>query len=340
MKRAMRWLFFLLLLFFIAGNAYAQELRFFEPGDFRLESSQVIKECKLGYRTFGTLAPDKSNAILFPSWFAGTSKELIDLGIIGPGKIVDTSRFYVIAVDSIGNGVSSSPSNSKVQPGASFPEFTIRDMVAIGHLLLTHELHLERLHAVAGISMGGMQAFEWMVSHPGFFKKAVSIVGSPRPAVSDLLQCRAEVLAIQAGSCGNIVLGMQAVAAMHTTALRTPQYIDSHTAPNEFPQFLEKMEKNFARFDPNDWEWQLKAIMGHNIYRNFDGSPERASAAVKAKTLIVYNRQDRMVNPEPSLHFAGSIGAQTVEIPSDCGHAVFLCEKDKLRDVVEPFLAK
>src|SRR5947209_8399076 len=65
-------------------------------GDFKLENGAVIKDCKIGYRTFGTLNAQRSNAVLFPTWFTGTTKELI--GQIGPGKIVDSSSYYVVAI--------------------------------------------------------------------------------------------------------------------------------------------------------------------------------------------------------------------------------------------------
>src|SRR5512136_2305187 len=166
MKAVARVAIPLMLLVFLATPSvvWAQgELLLADLGDFRLENGQVIKDCRLGYRTFGTLNKSRSNAILFPTWLAGTSEDLVTLGFIGPSKIADTSRYFVIAVDAFGNGVSSSPSTSSKQPGRSFPEFSMRDMVKAQHLLLTKHLHLKQLYAVIGISMGGMQAFQWVI---------------------------------------------------------------------------------------------------------------------------------------------------------------------------------
>ena len=78
-------------------------------GDIVLENGNVINNCQLAYRTFGTLNNDRSNAVLFPAWLGGTSETLIDF--IGKEKFVDDTKYFIIAVDPIGNGVSTSPSN-------------------------------------------------------------------------------------------------------------------------------------------------------------------------------------------------------------------------------------
>ena len=147
-------------------------------GDLTLESGQVIHDCRIGYRTYGRLDAAKSNAILFPTWFGGTTEQLA--GNFGSGKTIDTGKYFVIAVDAIGNGVSSSPSNSRTQPRLKFPRFSIRDMVESQHRLVTEVLHLNHLRAVIGISMGGMQTFEWMVGVSGFHGPRRSIVGQLR----------------------------------------------------------------------------------------------------------------------------------------------------------------
>jgi homoserine O-acetyltransferase/O-succinyltransferase len=342
MRLIIRPLLLLFLIFTIPAGAYGQEgLKFAELGDFRLENGEVIKDCRIGYRIFGSLDPEKSNAVLFPTWFEGTSQDLVDSGLIGPGKLVDSSRFYVIAVDSLGNGVSSSPSNSKTQSGQSFPEYSIRDMVNAEYLLLTRELHLSQIKAVVGISMGGMQAFQWIVSYPELMAKAVSITGSPRLTSSDLLLMQGEIAAIETGrKCGDAGQALKTVSAFHRLALFTPGYISTHTSPEDFPGYLAGIMKGMERFSPDDWEWQLKAMTRHDIYRTFGGSPEKAASAVRARALVILSRQDHMVNPEPSRLFAGLINAKIVEIDGDCGHAVFHCDKAKLQDPVMDFLTE
>src|SRR5947209_8395270 len=102
----------IMLVLFLAVMARAQEgQQFAELGDFKLESGATIRNCRLGYRTFGKLNAAKSNAVIFPTWFTGTSEELVEQ--VGPKGIIDASRYFVVTIDALGDGVSSSPSNSK-----------------------------------------------------------------------------------------------------------------------------------------------------------------------------------------------------------------------------------
>lgn len=83
----------LAILLLWSGWAIAQgELQFVKLGNYRLENGQVIRNCRLAFRTFGAVNEDKSNIVLFPTWLAGTTKDLVDLGLIGPGKLADSSK--------------------------------------------------------------------------------------------------------------------------------------------------------------------------------------------------------------------------------------------------------
>jgi homoserine O-acetyltransferase len=86
-------------------------------GDLRLESGEALRDCRIGFRTFGTPARDSSNVVLLPTWFGGNSED-IGRYAMGAGKYVDTTRYCVIAVDATGNGIFTSPSNSDLQPGS------------------------------------------------------------------------------------------------------------------------------------------------------------------------------------------------------------------------------
>src|ERR1700733_5395038 len=122
----------------------AQELKFASLGDFRLESGEVIRDCRIGYRTFGKLNADASNAILIPTWANGTTDQLQHS--IGPKNgVVDYAEYFVVLVDALANGVSSSPSNSNAQSRMKFPKITVRDMVNNQHQVLTGTLGLKHL---------------------------------------------------------------------------------------------------------------------------------------------------------------------------------------------------
>src|SRR5271154_4375826 len=107
-------------------NAAGQQ-QYADLGACKLAGGGEITSCRLGYRTWGTLNAQRSNAVLFPTWFSGTSGNIQDW--LGADKLVDPENYFVIAVDALGDGVSSSPSNPARQHGPQFPSFSIRDMV-------------------------------------------------------------------------------------------------------------------------------------------------------------------------------------------------------------------
>jgi len=308
-------------------------------GDCKLESGQVIHDCQLGYRTYGKLDAAADNAVMIPTWFGGTTASLAS--VVGPGNIFDSTKYFVITVDALANGISSSPSNSTVQPRMQFPIITIRDMVSTEYRLATEVLKLKHLHAVAGISMGGMQTFQWAASYPNFFDLAIPIVGTPRQTSYDLILWRAELQAIERDpnwKNGNYQGDpeMPVVADIHWLNGSTPEYQVEHTAASPYPQFAEKIEAA-AHFDPNDRIRQLQAMIAQDIAPG--ETLQQAAKKLKAKFLIIPSAQDHMVNPTPALEIAKYLNAQTFVLHSDCGHGAFACEHDKLVPVVQTFLA-
>ena len=106
----------------------------------------------MSYVTHGTLNADKSNAVLVVTAIGGNHHRIDHL--IGPGKGLDPAKHFVISVDAISNGLTSSPSNSKTQPGMEFPRFNIRDMVNSTQLLVQDNFGISKLVSVVGASMG------------------------------------------------------------------------------------------------------------------------------------------------------------------------------------------
>jgi homoserine O-acetyltransferase len=310
-------------------------------GNCKLDSGQEIISCRLGYRTWGKLNAERTNAVLIPTWFTGTSAQWA--GNVGAGKMVDPAKYFVIVVDALGDGVSSSASNSKTQARLAFPAFTTRDMVRAEYRLATETLHLKHLHAVMGVSMGGMQSFEWMVDYPDFMDLAIPIVGSTRLTSYDLLLWRAEEDAIHADpgwNGGNYVRSpaMPQVAILHDMNLTTPSHYAREIRREAFVTHYEDYRTSGAtEFDANNRLYQLEAMIGHDVAHG--GSLAEAAKRVHAKVLVVASQQDHMVNPGPALEFAKMLSAKVLLLTSDCGHLAPGCEADKVDPAVEAFLS-
>ena len=314
--------------------AFAQEQQFANLGDFKLQNGGVIRNCRIGYRTFGTLNADKSNVIVFPTWAGGTTEQL--KSNFAPGRLIDTTSYYVVAVDALSNGVSSSPSNSRVQPRMRFPEFSLRDTVATQHELLTRVLNIHHVKAIVGISMGGMQTFQWMVSYPDFMEKSIPIVGSPRLAPYDLMLWQAQIDALMRDrdwKGGNYSANPARALdfAFGELLLTTPADYNRRKTRGQVFADLEKARNDAHRFDANDKIRQVQAMM------KLDISLESAKT-VKAKVLVVVAKYDHVVTPGPATEFAAVLGAKLLTLEGDCGHLATSCESRLLNTAVSDFL--
>lgn len=314
--------------------------QFANLGICNLVNGQQITDCRVGYRTWGKPNADRSNAVLFPTWFSGSTADLA--AFMGSDKLVDTTKFFAIAVDALGDGVSSSPSNSTTQPGPLFPAFGTRDMINAEYRLATETLGLKHLHAVMGISMGGMQTFEWIVDYPTFMDLAVPIVGSPRLTGYDLLLWHEEEDALRSDPVWHEGHYAQrpplgAVEALHAMNLTTPERYALANPPDKFAAVYDSYFKTgILPFDANDWLYQLEAMIHHDVARG--GSMDDAEKSVKARVLVVVAAQDHMVNPMPAEEFAKAIGASVLVLDSDWGHISNTHQADKLNPAVRAFL--
>lgn len=156
-----------------------------------------IRNLRVGYETYGCLNAARDNVILIVHYFSGTShaagkyaSEDAEPGywdaIIGPGKAIDTDKYFVISVDTLANVTAKDPNTITTGPasidpatgkpyGLSFPIVTIRDFVEVQKALLD-QLGIRRLHAVAGPSMGSMQAMEWAVAYPDMVERVLAVI--------------------------------------------------------------------------------------------------------------------------------------------------------------------
>jgi homoserine O-acetyltransferase len=306
--------------------------RFAELGDLRLESGESILGYVQSYVTHGTLNARKDNAILACISLTGNHHRLDFL--IGPGRALDTDRYFIVCADPIGNGLSTSPSTGERQPRMRFPRFSIRDMVQAQHRLLTETLGIQHVAAVVGASMGGMQALQWAVSYPGLMEAAVAMtpMAKTHPWAALVVQtARACLMADPAWTQDGFLdvpeRGWRGYTGLMTALLsRAPAavagYVPDAAAASDW---LEKLELQNRRngFDAHDYLYQSWAYEAYDVGTTpgFNGDTEAALRAVRAKTLILAPPLD-LFNPVESARWAAECipGANFVEIPSVQGH--------------------
>ena len=301
-------------------------------GGLQLESGDTIRDFHQSYVTHGALDAARSNAILVCASLTGTHRRLDFL--IGPGLALDPQRWFVIATDAIGNGLSTSPSNSAAQPRMRFPRFTIRDMVAAQHRLLTEHLGIGGVHAVVGASMGGMQALQWAVSHPRFMRAIVAMTPMARTSAWAAMvtqTARACLMADPAwtgeGFDGVPERGWRAYAGlMNALATRTPAAVERAVAASRGAAqwFDEAVARHRALgFDAHDYLYQSWAYEAHDVGTtgDFGGDTTGALRSIVARALLLAPPLDLFNPAEAARHAAMAIpGARFVEIPSIQGH--------------------
>jgi homoserine O-acetyltransferase/O-succinyltransferase len=279
------------------------------PGDLKLESGAAIKDFCISYVTHGTLNEKKSNAVLMVTAIGGNHHRIDYL--IGPGRALDPAKYFVIATDAIGNGLTTSPSNSKSQPKMQFPKFNIRDMVSSQQRLVAEKFGIKRLVTVVGASMGGMQALQWAVSYPDMMDSIVPIIPlgrTPAWTTGVLEMLRQSIMADPKWNGGNYAASAPPEQGMRLWAgwllgviVRTPGFQES-SFPNgqDAIGYLKGVEGvGWKRMDAVDWIYQSWAYDQHNLGTTpgYEGNYHKALASIKAKTLILAGTGD-LLNPE------------------------------------------
>jgi homoserine O-acetyltransferase/O-succinyltransferase len=189
-----------------APSALCQDLivakRIFELPSYSTVGNATIRNLKIGWEAAGTLNADKSNAILITHYFSGTSHAFGKYAagdnaagywdsIIGPGKPIDTDKYYVISSDTLVNLNVNAPNVMTTGPasidpgtgkpyGMSFPVVSIKDFVRVQKALID-SLGVKKLKAVVGASMGGLQAYEWAASYPEMVERIIPVIATPGP---------------------------------------------------------------------------------------------------------------------------------------------------------------
>ena len=297
-------------------------------GDLPLELGDCIKNCQVSYAIHGDLADHTKPLIVFLCAI-GSIHHRLDF-LLNQSKTLSLNNARVIAIDALGNGLSSSPSNSREQPFFQFPKFTIRDMVNSQKLLL-EKLGVKKVDAIIGASMGGMQAIQWGVSHPNFMDFIVAMTPMSKTtawACSMTLAARESLIPhIQNNGDFDHDIAWQAwLPTMQMLAMRTPnqcdeQFNDLNSMSAWYEQRLQWWKS--MNFHPLDWIYQSFAYDLHDVSTSyaFKGNLEKSLASIKAKCLIAVPELD-LFNPiEQAVHTAKFIPSCTLlKLQTKWGH--------------------
>jgi len=366
----------------IKGSAGITETQYHRHSSpLELESGEILPSLILAYETYGRLNRERSNAILVchalsgdahvAGFHEGDDKPGWWDAIIGPGKALDTDRYFVICSNVIG-GCKGSTGPSSINPetgkpyGAKFPVITIRDMVNAQKLLVDH-LGISQLYAVVGGSMGGMQILQWTVSYPDHMKKAVVIATSgystPQQIAFNEVGRKAiisdpdwnngdyygKALPIQGLALARMVGHITYLSneSMHEKFGRALQGKDrigfDFSTDFKVESYLHHQGDTFTRrFDANSYLYITKAIDYFDLTR--DGSLTLGLAGVKAAFLIISVSSDWLYPPYQSQEILSALTANEIEvhyceIRSNYGHDAFLLESGQLNYIVGKFLS-
>jgi homoserine O-acetyltransferase len=352
------------------------------PGGLALECGQVLAPVRVAYRTYGTLNAARSNAVLVchaltgDQYVAETHKLTGKPGwwesLVGPGRAIDTARYFVICSNVLGGCMGTTGPASEREDGSrwgtAFPPITIADMVQAQARLLD-ALGIERLFAVIGGSMGGMQVLQWAASFPQRVFSAVAVATAAHHSAQNIAFNEIGRQAIAADpdfaggnywETGRVPARGLAVARMmaHITYLSeaalTRKFgrrmrggdgaLTMFDDMFEVESYLRHQGSSFvARFDANayltitramDW-FDLAADHGGDLAAAFAGSPTRFCLVSFSSDWLFPTAQSRAV--ARALNRAGA-NVSFVEIESDKGHDAFLLEEPDFHRTVAGFL--
>jgi homoserine O-acetyltransferase len=348
-----------------------------------LDSRAELGPFTMAYQTYGRLDEDRANAVLVCHALTGdqfvaethpvTGKPGWWETMVGPGKPIDTDRFFVICVNVLGACMGTTgprdPNPATGKPyGLSFPVITVADMVRAQKLLIDH-LGIEKLFCVTGGSMGGMQVLQWAASYPDRVFAAVPIATGARHSAQNIAFHEVGRQAIMADPdwCGGryLTLGRKpsrglAVARMagHITYLsdaalhrkfgRRMQDRDlptfSFDADFQVESYLRYQGSSFVeRFDANSYLYLTRAMDYFDIAADHDGVLAQAFRGIKTRFCVVSFTSDWLFPTSESRALVHALNASSArvsfaEIETDRGHDAFLLDVPEFFDISRAFL--
>lgn len=336
-----------------------------------LQNGCILPRFELMIETYGTLNADKSNAVLICHALSGNhhvagyhSKNDKHPGwwdnMIGPGKPVDTNRFFVVGLNNLGGchgstgPLSINPDTGKAY-GADFPMVTVKDWVE-SQSMLADRFGIDKWAAVMGGSLGGMQALQWAIDKPQRLRHALIIASAPRLstqniAFNDVARqailtdpdfCQGQYAQQQkiprrglriARMMGHITyLAEDGLGKKFGRQMRQPNYQYDYNVEFEVESYLRYQGDKFAEvFDANSYLLMTKALDYFDPARDYDGSLVAAVSAIQARILIASFSSDWRFSPRRSQELLDALVAankpvQYIALKSAHGHDAFLME--------------
>jgi homoserine O-acetyltransferase len=288
----------------------------FPLGNVVLQSGATLRGAQLAYKTFGTLSPKKDNVIVYPTWYSAQHQD--NEWLIGEGMALDPRKYFIVIPNMLGNGLSSSPSNTPPPyDKARFPKITVYDQVVQQHKLITEKFGVERLKLVTGWSMGAAQSFQWAASYPDMVERILPFQGAARCSRHNFVFLEGVKAALTADAFfldgwyeKPPTKGLRAMARVYAgwgfsqTFYRQKLDIKAlgYSSLEDF--LIGFWEGFFLPKDANNllallWGWQNADISGDPKY---GGDFEKALGAIKAKAIVMPASTDLYFPPEDSVY--------------------------------------
>jgi homoserine O-acetyltransferase len=311
------------------------DYKIFEMGDVSLQRGATLRGAKLAYKTYGTLSPAKNNVIVYPTWYSGQHYE--NEWLIGPGRALDPEKYFIIVPNMLGNGLSSSPSNTpEPYNGPRFPQVTAYDNVMVQHRLVTELFGIEHVRLVTGWSMGALQTFHWGALFPDLIDLIAPFCGSAKCSRHNFVFLEGVKAALTADAAfaegwyvDKPARGLRAMARVYagwgfSQAFYREKLDIEALGYSSLEDFLVAFWEGF--FLPKDannlltmlWTWQNGDISDNPLY---GGDLKAALGAIKAKALVMPGQTDLYFPPEDSeFEVAHMPNATLAPVPSIWGH--------------------
>ncbi|MEA2268423.1 MAG: homoserine O-acetyltransferase/O-succinyltransferase [Solirubrobacteraceae bacterium] len=318
----------------VAAAMAAATLQTFAAGDVVLQSGATLPGCEVVYATYGRLNEHRDNVIVFPTRIAGSHVD--NAYLIGPGRALDPDRWFIVVPNMLGNGVSSSPSNTPAPlDGPRFPTTTHVDNVHLQRRLLVERFGVDRVALVVGWSMGGQQAYHWGALYPDAVQRIAVLCGAARTARHThvfLEGMRAALTADAAFAGGDYTTpplrGLRAMGrawagwALSQAFYRHEGYRGlGYSSLEDF--LVRYWEGMFLGRDANNLLAMIATWQAADVGANprYGGDYEAAMAAITVPALVMPGRTDLYFPPEDSAAEVELLArGRLVVIPSDWGH--------------------